>query len=251
MQYTIGKYTFDNETEYNNGKNDVAIIKALREKCDLKNENTVKKILLYTEQGKIVFKSQIGKDFIAQLKNVVSVEEPKYMFCSQCGTKIDVEDVYCRKCGNKIFHRNSPEAKHYNNFGGQKKFNVFSRNNIDNSQPTEVNNAYVWMLNLIPITLEVIRILLWFMLSMQIAAVVVYFSCVLFLLLDYFYLKKIGIRMGIGWLILGLLISCIYLFRRAYTVDHKKGYAIFNLVMLIIDLVIMSILSIVIYSLDI
>ncbi len=70
MDYAIGKYKFDNQDEYKKALKEAEVIKLLRSRYDLKDIGTLKKILILVKQGKLSFTTEIGKDFLSELKDV-------------------------------------------------------------------------------------------------------------------------------------------------------------------------------------
>lgn len=70
MEYTIGKYKFDDPDEYQKALKEAALIKSIRSKYDLADIGMVKKFLILIKQGKLSFHTSIGKDFVSELKDI-------------------------------------------------------------------------------------------------------------------------------------------------------------------------------------
>lgn len=67
MSYKLGIFEFDTEEEYKDAKDDYARIKEIKEKCDLDDPATVKKLLFLIKNKKIVFKTKVGAAFVKVL----------------------------------------------------------------------------------------------------------------------------------------------------------------------------------------
>ncbi|MCR4791183.1 MAG: hypothetical protein K5871_00375 [Lachnospiraceae bacterium] len=68
MKYTIGKYEFDDEKEYEKALKEVDLIKSLERKYDLKDEKICRKLVELGRQGKLPFYTPVGKDFLKLLE---------------------------------------------------------------------------------------------------------------------------------------------------------------------------------------
>ncbi len=64
---------------------------------------------LYTELGKAYYEGGFEEplpellplfDKITKLKK--KMESPAPLFCTNCGAKLDEEDVFCANCGNRV-----------------------------------------------------------------------------------------------------------------------------------------------------
>lgn len=67
MSYRFGNFEFDTEEEYNNALDDFARIKEIKDKCDIDDPDTVKKLLFLIKNKKIVFKTKVGAAFVKVL----------------------------------------------------------------------------------------------------------------------------------------------------------------------------------------
>lgn len=85
MSYRFGTFEFDTEEEYNNALDDFARIKEIKDKCDLDDPDTVKKLLFLIKNKKIIFKTKVGAAFVKVL--ITKFEEQNGVSITETGNK--------------------------------------------------------------------------------------------------------------------------------------------------------------------
>lgn len=76
--YCIGKFQFDSETEYREALDDIEKIKYITRKMDINEPGVAQKLYTLIREGKIVFRSVIGDDYLLYLSDMV-VEDYRVM----------------------------------------------------------------------------------------------------------------------------------------------------------------------------
>lgn len=74
-RYTLGKYVFSTENEYNDAKKDLQMIRKLKEKCNVEDRDVALKVIKAYEFKKLLFHSKIGEDFVKYLRKNIKEEE--------------------------------------------------------------------------------------------------------------------------------------------------------------------------------
>lgn len=76
--YCIGKFQFDSETEYQEALDDIEKIKYITKKMDINEPGVAQRLYTLIREGKIVFRSVIGDDYLLYLSDMV-VEDYRVM----------------------------------------------------------------------------------------------------------------------------------------------------------------------------
>ena len=74
-RYTLGKYVFNTENEYNDAKKDLQMIRQLKDKYNVEDRDIAMKIIKAVEMKKVIFHSKIGEDFVRYLVKNIKAEE--------------------------------------------------------------------------------------------------------------------------------------------------------------------------------
>ena len=70
--YCIGKFEFDSYAEYQEALDDIEKIRYMSKKMDINEPGVAQRLYTLIREGKIVFKSVIGDDYLLYLSDLVA-----------------------------------------------------------------------------------------------------------------------------------------------------------------------------------